>query len=149
MERTVPNPYTIGATIIVFLGLVAGLLFYRGEAISAKAAVAQAQADLVTAKGVNDALATALKEAQRQADLANKVTADLVASNAKIDAGVAATNQKLADLEKSNAALRDFLGTVVPPDLWSLYDDQQDSSPASDGGKAPSARCADSALPAC
>lgn len=113
--------YLALGVVIAFLGVVGVALWYRGEAISAAATAAQAKADLAATVEANKQAIAALDALQKQAEADSKLTASLVEQTRAINDNLTANNQKLVDLEKSNAAVRNFLDLSVPPDLDQLY----------------------------
>jgi LysB family phage lysis regulatory protein len=121
--------YLLLGVLIAFLGVGGVALWYRGEAISAMATAAQAKADLNTAVEANKQAVAAIGALTKQAEADNKLTASLVEQTRAISDGLAANNQKLVDLEKSNAAVRDYLDAAVPADLDQLF-----HGPGGDGG---------------
>lgn len=106
---------------IAFLGVGGVALWYRGEAIDAAATAAQAKADLGSAVEANRQAIAAIDALAKQAEADNKLTASLVEQTRAISNGLAANNQKLVDLEKSNADVRAYLDAAVPADLDELF----------------------------
>lgn len=113
----------VAVLAIVFLGLAAGLFYYRGNAISAQAEARQARTDRDTAVAVNKRQDEAIgrlkaakeKSDQLAADLAEQVKAS---SQALVDA--AAERRKL---ENENDDIRKFLALRIP-DALRMRDDK-------------------------
>lgn len=106
----------IAAVILAaLLGLGAVALKYRGDAIAAGAARDRALADLAGALDANRALNAALVRARAQAEINDRAMAGVAQELAKINASIVGTASALRDLETSNADVRAYLGTVVPP----------------------------------
>jgi LysB family phage lysis regulatory protein len=105
-----------------FLGLAALAFWYRGEAISASAEAASARKQLATATEANRQANAAIDALQEQARMDSRLTASLVEEMRKVSDGLAEQSAKLTDLEKTNAALADYLNAPVPADLRKLYD---------------------------
>jgi hypothetical protein len=114
--------YLLLGAVFAFLALAGVALWYRGQAISAKAARDKAQAALATAVEANKQAAATIDALQEQARLDSRLTSSLVAEMRKINDGLAAQGAQLTDLEKANAAIADYLNVPVPADLRRLYD---------------------------
>lgn len=108
--------------LIVMLGLAAGLFYYRGESIAAKAETAKTRAALTTAIEVNtdnEKTITALQNAQAKGEqLAAALAAEVDAAN-QTTLGIA---KSLAELRSKDADVDAYLKQPVPPALRSLYD---------------------------
>lgn len=125
--------YLALGTLIAFLGVGGVALWYRGEAIHAAATAAQAKADLNTAVEANKQAVAAIDALTKQAEADSKLTASLVEQTRAISDNLASNNQKLVDLEKSNAAVRDYLDAAVPADLDQLFHGSGGDDGAKDG----------------
>lgn len=106
----------IGA-LLVFMAVIAGLLWYRGEAISAAAERDRARADLQVAVDANAAQQATIGRLRADAEANDRLLADMAAQIAIITSKVTETNAALSDLKETNADVRDYLSTPVPPDL--------------------------------
>ncbi len=109
-----------GLMLLAFLTLGSIALWYRGQAISAHAQTAKAEAALSDAVQANDAAAHTISALQEQSRLDSRLTASLVEEMRKISDGLAEQSQQIDELEKSNADVRAYLDTVVPADLRKL-----------------------------
>lgn len=112
----------VGAAILaaIVAGLVAAMLFYRGQAISAEADAARARADLVLAETANRQALDVIASMEAQARIDSRLTADLVEEMRRITEGLAEQAGKLEELERSNEDVRAYLDSVVPADLRKL-----------------------------
>lgn len=109
------------ATLAAIIGgLVAVMLFYRGQAISAEADAARARADLVLAETANRQALDVIASMEAQARIDSRLTADLVEEMRRITEGLAEQAGKLEELERSNEDVRAYLDGVVPADLRKL-----------------------------
>lgn len=109
-----------GITAFIIATAVIAALWYRGQAISAEADAARARADLVLAHEANKHALDTIASMQEQARRDSRLTAELVEEMRRINQGLAEQADKLTELEKSNADVRAYLDTVVPPDLRKL-----------------------------
>jgi LysB family phage lysis regulatory protein len=110
------NYLTVGG-IIVALGLAAGLLWYRGEAIDARAERDAARAELATAVAVNEENVKTIErmvEQQRRNDL---IILGLADELAKINAGLQEQNDAIDDLAEADESVRAYLATAIPDAL--------------------------------
>lgn len=104
----------------IIAGLVAVMLFYRSQAISAEADAARARADLVLAEAANRQALDVIASMEAQARIDSRLTADLVEEMRRINEGLAEQAGKLEELERSNEDVRAYLDSVVPADLRKL-----------------------------
>ncbi len=101
------------------LGLVA--YHYKTSALEARAEAQQAISDKDKAVEANKAAQNTISALQEQSRLDSRLTASLVEEMRKISDGLAEQSQQIDELEKSNAAVADFLAQKVPEDLRRLY----------------------------
>ncbi|MDG4903226.1 hypothetical protein P9279_22200 [Mesorhizobium sp. WSM4962] len=108
---------------IVMLGLVAGLFYYRGNAISAEAEARQARADRDTAIAVNKANEETIGRLKAAKEKSDQLAAGLAEQ-------IKTSNQSLVDaaaerrkLENENDDIRKFLALRIP-DALRLRNDQ-------------------------
>lgn len=111
----------LGSVVIAFLALAGVALWYRGEAISAKAEQHKAEVARDTAIAANKESEKTIDQLQEQARLDGRLVAALYEQMQQIHAGIEEQNAKLTDLEKANADVRAYLDTAVPSDLRKLY----------------------------
>lgn len=100
--------------------LVIGLLWFRGDAISARAEQAKALAALNVAVNANRAHEETIRrvtEANRRTD---ELLAAIAADVAAINDTTAETQASVTELERSNEDVRAYLSGVVPADLQRL-----------------------------
>lgn len=103
--------------VIAFLALGGLALWYRGEAISAKAAERQAKADLTAAVSVNDANQETIGRMKALADAKDKLLAEIAGQIADINENVAENTAAVQGLKDANEDVRAYLAGAVPPDL--------------------------------
>lgn len=106
-----------GAILLAFVTIGAVAYKYRGDAIQAEAARAKIAAELVLAVQANESNLRTIADLQERERRDNVILAQIFAEIEAINRGVADTSQAIVDLEKANADVRAYLGTVVPPDL--------------------------------
>lgn len=106
--------------VVLVLALVAGLLFFRGEAIKAKAETAEVQGQLTTALAVNDANAKALERLDKQARANEALLTAMQAEVKEINSRAASTNEALTKLRRENAEIKAYLDGRVPADVRGL-----------------------------
>lgn len=116
------NPYLIGGTLLAGLALTAGLLWYRAEAIDARADAAAAEAALAIARQVNEDNVKSLAELQRRADRANAETERLANELNDLRAANQAANEELEELKRNDPTVDEFLRLPVPDALQRLLD---------------------------
>lgn len=114
--------YLALAVLIAFLGLGATALWYRGQAISATAEAARAQADLATAVGVNKANQETIGRLKAQSETNDRITAELAQKLADSNAALRDSGAARTELKDSNDQVRDYLNAPVPDALRRMYD---------------------------
>lgn len=108
------------AGAFVMACLVAGLLWYRGEAISAQADAQQARANLAVAEDANKAQEATIGRLRATEEANAKQVAELLDQLDQINKAMAETNDAIKALEKVNADVAAYLGAAVPDDLRKL-----------------------------
>lgn len=111
------NLYAIGGAAIVILGLGAGLLWYRGEAIDAEAERDKARAELAIAAKVNADNLVVIQRMQEQQRINDRILLGYAEELAKINAGLQEQNDAIDELAETNEDVRAYLDTVVPDAL--------------------------------
>lgn len=111
--------YLIGALVLAcaFLGLGGGLLYYRAEAATQRGLAQVTQAQLDTAKTVNDIQAAAIDRLAKLREADDALLRDVRDRLGSINTATQATTEAVANLERSNADVKAFLGMRLPPDL--------------------------------
>lgn len=104
--------------IIAFLAI--GLLWYRGSAIDAAADLKAKEVQLAEVKQANEVQAKAIERitAQRAADDATLVQLNAAISDLRTKADE--TQASIAELERTNEAVKSYLSSPVPGDLKRL-----------------------------
>lgn len=111
------------AILAVALALAIGTAaIYRGNAAKAYAEAAQARADLNVAVDANRAQEEAIGRLRAEAVFNDKLLVKMSDDLTSITRATAATTKAVNDLKESNDDVRQFLGTIVPPDLRKLYE---------------------------
>jgi len=120
LSKLIGNPWVLGSAGVLFFGLVAAVLFYRGAAIKA-----EAERDAVTIE--RDA---ANREIARQADYIVKVdklrdTTDAILAKlwteiADINKQAEQTSSSIRELEKTDEEVRQLLERDLPDALKRL-----------------------------
>lgn len=113
--------YIALAVLLAFMTVSGVALYYRAEAADAAKEAQQAIADKDKAVEANKAAQNTISALQEQSRLDSRLTASLVEEMRKISDGLAEQSQQIDELEKSNAAVADFLAQKVPEDLRRLY----------------------------
>lgn len=115
----------LGAVVIAFMGL--GLVAYHYKVAAKDAIVARDAAirDRDLAVTTNKANEAARLKAEADAARADKLVSALqdeidTANQSTLDMAT-----KLSELRANNAKVNDFLGTPIPDDLLSLYDESK------------------------
>lgn len=112
----------LAVVALAFVGLIATVYKYRGDAIGARAEAARINAVLQKAVDANHEQQRTIAEMRRQAT----IDADLVAS---LQDELSAANQstlslatKLSELKSGNPDVKSFLDLPVPEPLKRMYD---------------------------
>lgn len=116
------NPYLIGGTLIAGLALALGLMYYRAEAIDARADAVAAEAALVIAVRVNEENQKTIAALQKQRELDNAITERLSNQLADLRGQLTAATEELEELKTNDPTVRDLLDTPVPDALRQLLD---------------------------
>lgn len=112
-----PRLYLALGVLGAFLGLAAYALWQRGEAISARAEQARAQAALGEAIEANRAHQAAIERLAAVNERTDRILADISWKLAGIRDATAETQASVTELERTNETVRDYLAGVVPADL--------------------------------
>jgi hypothetical protein len=110
----------IGAAAI-FAAVLAIALWYRGEAIHAKANEEKAKAQLEVAVEANEKAMATIDTLKKQSLIDGRLAADLAAKNRELEDGIAKKDQELEELAEKDQSVRDFLNTPVPNALRGMY----------------------------
>ncbi|WP_091952094.1 hypothetical protein [Phyllobacterium sp. YR620] len=110
-------PYLKLLPYIAIAGLLAVVLWYRGEMIDAKAHKAAADAALSIAKESNEQQAKAIDKLVERKARDDQILADISAKLAGINQSVAETTETITKLEKNDETVRKYLDGVVPESL--------------------------------
>lgn len=112
-----PNLYVLGGVALLVMSLLAGLLYYRGNAIDAVAVQKHIEAQLDIALTVN----RHNEETIGRLRASNAITDRLTAENAKVLGfilqKVTDTNTDIAELGKTNEDVRNYLAGAIPGSL--------------------------------
>lgn len=111
------NLYSIGAAAIIALGLLSGLLYYRGGAIAATASLAVKQAQLDVALEANKQNQDTIQRLSVLRESTDKVMSDVNAAVAGVNKVTADSQRTLVEMSRTNAQIRTFLDTDLPADL--------------------------------
>lgn len=108
------------APYVAIAALVAGLLWYRGNAIEAAADLKAKEVQLAEVKSANDAQAKTIERitAQRVAD--DAVLVELSSKLAELRTKADETQASIAELERTNEQVKSYLANPVPSDLRRL-----------------------------
>lgn len=109
--------YLAAGVAIAFLGLGAYAFWQRGEAISARAEQAKAQAALGEALEANKAHQAAIERLTAINERTDKILADISYKLAGIRDATAETQASVTELERTNEDVRKYLSGVIPDDL--------------------------------
>lgn len=113
----IPNPYVIGGVALLFLSLLVGLLYYRGNAIEAVAAQKHLEAQLDTALTVNKHNDETIGRLRASNAITDRLTAENAAMLGTILQKVTDTNTDVAELGKTNEDVRNYLAGIIPDSL--------------------------------
>jgi len=113
-------PYLRFAPYAAIAALAIGLLWYRGNAIDARAEQAKALAALNVAVEANRAQEEAIRRITEANARTDKLLASIAADVAAINDTTAETQASVTELERSNEDVRAYLSGVVPADLQRL-----------------------------
>lgn len=108
------------APYAVIAALLAGLLWYRGNAIDARAEQAKALAALNIAVDANRVHEETIKRVTEANARTDRMLAEIAADVAAINDTTAETQASVIELERSNEDVRAYLSGVVPADLQRL-----------------------------
>ena len=106
-----------GGVALAMLGLGAWGAWQRGNALAALAERDKARAETAHAVDANRTLDAALKRAQAQAAINDRILLGVSAELAKINATIAENTAAVTLLGESNEEVRAYLGTLVPDAL--------------------------------
>jgi LysB family phage lysis regulatory protein len=111
----------IGAAFIMAC-LVAGMLWFRAEAASARAELDMARVDLKIAMDANAAQQATIGRLRAEAEANDKLLAEMAADVEAIRQGQEETGKAIEDLQEASDDVRTYLNTAVPADLRKLLD---------------------------
>lgn len=112
--------YVIGAAALAFVGTWAGLLYYRGDAIAARADAARYAQERNTLIAVGEAKDREIARLVRQRNIDDNVLADIRKELQSISEAQTQASLALSELESANEGVRLFLDTALPDDLKRL-----------------------------
>lgn len=99
------------------MGLSGGLLYYRAEAATQRGIAQSTLTQLDTAKAVNDVQAAAITRLVKLREADDELLQEVRDRLGKINTATQATTEAVANLERSNADVKAFLGMRLPSDL--------------------------------
>lgn len=106
-----------GLVPLAFLVLSLVALWYRGQAIDARADAYQARVALTEAVAANQAQEETIGRLRASAAANDRIMLGLAEQLATINASITETNAELGKLRDENEDVRAYLGTLVPADL--------------------------------
>lgn len=109
--------YLALGVLVAFLGLAAYALWQRGEAISARAEQARAQAALGEAIEANRAHQAAIERLTAVNERTDRILADISYKLAGIRDTAAETQASIAELERNDEDVREYLDRPIPESL--------------------------------
>lgn len=112
--------YALGAVALLILALVAGLLWYRGQAIKAEADHAATKTSLAAAVAANAAQKEAIERLTAFRDMDDKLLTDLQASLVELNTQASVASAAVRELEKSNETVKGYLSLRLPDALRGL-----------------------------
>lgn len=113
--------YLMVAAALMFAAVLAMALWYRGQAISADARNQVLQIELSDAISANQKAQKAIEDLKKQSEIDGKLAADLAEKNRELVDALAEKDAELAELEKNDESVRDFLAIPVPPAVSGMY----------------------------
>jgi len=122
------NLYIIGGVVIAFLLMGLGIYHYRDQALTAGIERDAAIRDKNAAVDANTKNEAARLKAEADRVKAEKIAADL---QDQIDAANQSTlnlANELTELRAHNAAVNDYLNTLIPDDVRRVYDKPETAS---------------------
>lgn len=105
---------------IAFLSIGGLALYWRSNAIEAKAEAARVRLERDQAVAANDQNLKTIDAMQEQARLDGRLVSSLIEEVRQLGAAVADVADKQQELKDGNEEVRGFLGTRVPADLRKL-----------------------------
>lgn len=103
--------------LLAFLALGLVALWYRGQAIDARADAVQARVALTTAVTANRAQEEAIDRLRASAAANDRIMVGLAEQMATISQTITETNQQIGELKDANEDVRAYLSGLVPADL--------------------------------
>ena len=111
-----------GLVLAAFMTISLVALWYRGQAISARADAVQARVALTTAVAANRAQEETIHRLRTSAAANDRILVGLAEELATINASLTETNQQIGDLKDANEDVRAYLSGLVPADLKRVLD---------------------------
>lgn len=112
--------YLALGAVVAFATVATIALWYRGEAIEARASERAAKADLATAVATNQAKDETIGRLRASSAANDRIVAAMAEQLAAINTAVTDTNQQIGALKDGNEEVRAYLAGRVPPDLERL-----------------------------
>ncbi len=103
--------------LAAFLAISLVALWYRGQAIDARADAYQARVALTEAVAANQAQEAAITRLRASAAANDRIMLGLAEQLATINTTITETNQQIGDLKDANEDVRAYLSGLVPADL--------------------------------
>lgn len=133
--------YLVGAALglIAVLGLSAGLMWYRGQAISAQADQARTKSALDAALAINVSNEAVIKRLTAYRELDDKLMIAVNGQLRELATQASAAQASVRELEKTNAGVAEYLRGTLPDELKRLLTERaaRGDATGNHGGTAP------------
>lgn len=125
------SPYVLGALALAFVGMAGAIGWYawdaaaeRAERVAAQAQAARFKSERDTAIALNTAKDIEIARLTRQAEINNDIMADLHQSMLELSASVAKQQADLAEAERNDPTLTEWLNLPLPDSYRRLHNQQ-------------------------
>lgn len=112
--------YLVLGVGLIFAALAGLALYYRADAATQRGLAQATQAQLDTAKAVNDIQTATIARLAKLREADDALLLEVRDRLGTINTATQATTEAVANLERSNADVKAFLGTRLPSDLRCL-----------------------------